>query len=184
MASPLMLIRAVGGLAIPAALGVAYVKRHRSGRADSAIETTETSSTIRLPAPELRRLLTTGADLTGVDLSGSRLSRMDLSGRSLVRVDLSRASLKDSLLRGCDLTEARLDHADLTRADLREATLTGASLLETTLWQADLSGADLSSCRQMVMANLRRARFDTATRWPPGFEPISAGAIPMKRRAR
>jgi hypothetical protein len=51
-----------------------------------------------------------------------------------------------------------------TRADLSEAKLGGA-----TLFGADLRGAKLRN------THLRGAIADTATRWPRGFDPKSAG---------
>jgi hypothetical protein len=176
MASPLLLVRAVSGIAMPLALGAAYIQRRHARRDRRPGPATSPPSLTRVDHRELRQRLERGADLTGVDLTGARLDRIDLRGRRLTDMDLSWASLRNSLLSGCDLTGTHLDHADLSGADLRGADLTGASLLETTLCGADLSGADLASSRQVVMAGLRRARFDGTTRWPPGFDPLSAGA--------
>ena len=57
-----------------------------------------------------------------------------------------------------DLTGAILTHADLRGADLRSADLDNA----------DLGGADLSN-----------AKYDQNTKWPEGFDPTEAGAVPV-----
>lgn len=181
MASPLLLVRAVSGIAMPLALGAVYVQRRRARRRIRHEPAAASQRLRRLKSGELRRRLEEGAVLTAVDLTGARLDRIDLGGRRLAGLDLSGASLRNAVLAGVDFTSTRLDHADLSGADLRGASLAAVSLLETNLWGANLSGADLSSSRQLVMAGLRTARFDNSTRWPPGFDPLVAGARPKRR---
>jgi hypothetical protein len=166
---------------MPLALGAVYIRRVRARR-DRGPELVTERTLPRLDRGELSLRLDRGADLSGVDLTGTCLDRIDLHGRTLTGLDLSRASLRNAVLSGSDLSGSRLDHADLSGADLSGAILTGTSLLEATLWGADLCGADLSGSRQVVMAGLRKARFDDTTRWPPAFDPGTAGAIRIKRR--
>jgi hypothetical protein len=52
--------------------------------------------------------------------------------------------------------------ANLRSTDLRESNLVGADLTDSNLQDANLSGA----------------RYDGTTRWPVGFDPQSAGALP------
>ncbi|MGD2060243.1 MAG: pentapeptide repeat-containing protein, partial [Acidimicrobiia bacterium] len=92
--------------------------------------------------------------------------------------------LSQSNLSGADLSDARLDFADMSGCDMRGVDLSGASLVETSLWNADLRGADLSRCKNIVMANLRRARYDRSTRWPAGFDPSSQGAVSDSQAGR
>jgi uncharacterized protein YjbI with pentapeptide repeats len=174
MPSALMVLRAVSGIAMPLAVGAVYFKRR--SRARLSDPEPEPRGLIRLTPSEVRRRLDQGGHLRGVDLTGARLDHIDLRGRRLSGLDLSRASLRHAQLTGADLSASRLDFADLSGATLKRANLTGASMLETMLWGADLSGADLSGSRQLIMAGLRRARFDQTTLWPPGFDPQSAGA--------
>jgi uncharacterized protein YjbI with pentapeptide repeats len=105
------------------------------------------------------------------------MRKVDLRGRNLTKSDFSGARLKQARLANANLSWALLDFADMTDTDLRGANLTGASLVETTLWNADLRGADLSSCRNIIMANLRRARYDDSTRWPRALDPMTLGAV-------
>jgi uncharacterized protein YjbI with pentapeptide repeats len=180
MLSPLLLVRAVSGIAMPMAVGAVYIKRRRVRRGQRQEPVTEPRHP-GLDYQEFKRRLEEGADLSGADLTGARLDRMDLHNRRLSGLNLSRASLRRAALSGTDLSGSRLDHADFSGADMRGANLTEVSLLETIFWKADLSGADLSGSRQLVMAGLRRARFDATTRWPPGFDPSAAGAEPKRR---
>jgi hypothetical protein len=180
--------RFVGAAILPTLVVVAVVvssKRRRSSlsRGESHTTTDERGLEI-LSRRALRSFLESGGDPRQVSLRSARLDGLDLSGRNLKRVDLSKASLRRSSLSRARLERARLDYVDLTDADLRSADLAGASLLDANLWRADLRGADLSDCGSAGMANLRRARFDRTTRWPPGFDPVLAGAVEVARGAR
>lgn len=72
----------------------------------------------------------------------------------------TRTILRGACLVAADLSRARLCDADLTHADLREGRLLGANL---------------------TSARLRGARYDAATRWPPGFNPRRHGAVKADR---
>ena len=96
-----------------------------------------------------------GADLSGVTFPPDE----GIYGAYLPEANLSRANLSGSHLFNAYLTDANLTDANLTDANLAEAYLFGA----------DLTGADLTR------ANLVRALADSDTRWPNGFDPVSAG---------
>lgn len=118
------------------------------------------------------------AQLPGVHLPGANLRQAALAG----------ANLRGAVLRGADLREANFSSlayfpggaaglakgADLQHADLRDAKLGNANLIDTDLRSADLRGADLTG------AYFARARYDSHTRWPAGFEPQRHGAILVK----
>lgn len=91
--------------------------------------------------------------------------------RDLSRADLAGANLREANLNGADLRGAKLWLADLAGADLRRANMRNTDLRESNLVGADLSDTNLQD------ANLTGARFDAATRWPMGFEPVTAGAL-------
>jgi hypothetical protein len=101
------------------------------------------------------------AYLRGAELRGAILSGMDLFDAGLAAADL----------RNADLGEANLCSADLRGADLSGANLYGADLSDAKLGGADLSGATL------INADLNGAIYDSLTRWPNDFDPVSAGAI-------
>jgi uncharacterized protein YjbI with pentapeptide repeats len=100
-----------------------------------------------------------------------------LRGRSFARSNLYWAILADSDLSGCnfqgaDLRGANLRGANLAGANLRDADLGLDALGGATRVQgADFSGAQLHGCK------LEGAQYDDSTRFPAGFDPVSAGMI-------
>jgi hypothetical protein len=101
-------------------------------------------------------------DLAGTNLAGADFAEFDLIGFDLQEADLH----------GTNLAEADLSWANLSGADLRGADLSGAQLFETDLRFACLTGANLTG------ANLTGATYNSETRWPAGFDPEQAGALP------
>jgi hypothetical protein len=178
--NPLLIVRAVSGAALPIAGAVAYAERRRNRRPDLQEEGDTTERRTTRTAADQRRLrdaVAAGMRLRNADLRGAKLDRMKLGGRDFKGADLTRAVLTRSELSEARLSSACLDHADLSECDLRNADLTGASLTEASLWRADLRGANLEACASLVMANLRGARYDGATRWPADISPTAMGAV-------
>lgn len=187
MSGVALLLRGLSGLALPALAVVTWRRRARSetpAAGAPAVETPETPLLRRPTRAELSGMLEDGRDLSRLDLSGLKLKGARLSGRSLTGSDLSRSRLAGARLEGADLSGAILDFADLTRSDLRRADLSNTSMLETTFWDADLSGADLTGAKNIIMANMRRARYDRHTRWPPRLDPTSLGARPVDPKSQ
>lgn len=177
-------LRVISGLALPAAVAITWLhQRGQRGRsAESVAE--EPRSHPRPQRRELIGLIRGGASLAGFDLSGAHLTKRNLRHRDFSGADLSRARLAGSKMTQANLTGAVLDFADLSGCDLRRASLSGASLVETSFWGADLRGADLSNCRNIIMANVRRARFDRSTRWPGRLDPRTLGAVLVEDRRK
>ena len=179
----MLMTRAVSSIALPTAVGLAWLQRRNDRPA--AIEHREQvdPSLRRRPTKrELHRMISDGDSLSDLDLRNIRLKGADLRARDLSRSDLTNVDLRAADLVGADLTESVLDHADLSGADLGDADLKGASLVETSLWNTDLRGADLRGARNIVMANLKRASFDSETSWPAGLDPTALGAVATKAR--
>ena len=174
------LARGISGLALPSALAIAWWRRRATpverGPSMTRPAQTRTQWGDRPARRELRVLIRDGANLADLDLRDASLARSDLSGLRMAGSDLSRARLSGTRLCDADLSDTSLDFADLSNADLRRADLSGASLLETSLHGADLRGADLSRCRNLIMANLRRARYDSTTKWPGRLDARTLGA--------
>jgi len=84
--------------------------------------------------------------------------------------------LQDANLSASDLTAYNLSGMDLSGADLLGATLVGADLQNADLTGADLRGADLSNA-DLSGADLTGAQYNTATDFPPGFDPAGAGMV-------
>jgi uncharacterized protein YjbI with pentapeptide repeats len=104
--------------------------------------------------PPLRRL-------EPVTAAGAHLAGADLHGQELARANLSQGGLESADLRAVRAGSACLIGARLAGADLREADLSAA----------DFTGADLEGTL------LEGARYNTARRWPDGFDPQAHGAV-------
>lgn len=89
------------------------------------------------------------------------LQCLRLDGVFWADLDARGVDFYGSSLIGCSLRNARLTHAILYNADLSKAVLHGA----------DLTGANLTHVK------LAGARYNSATRWPAGFDPSAGGAI-------
>ena len=131
-------------------------------------------------APNLACTNLFGANLRRADLTGARLDWSDLRWAHLYRADLSGAHLSGADLRlaemeRANLTGAILGAADLSGADLSEANLTDANLYLVTIYVANLAGANLSTAIGLHTATLTGARYNSATQFPPGFDPAAAG---------
>jgi hypothetical protein len=108
------------------------------------------------------------------------LRRANLSAAKLKRADFEGSNLERAWLRGANLEYASFYKADLEAADLQEAcmkdvsffgaTLKNANLKDADLEGADLRGADLDGA-DLIGALMNRARADSSTQWPSGFEP-------------
>ncbi len=183
--SGLAAVRIVAGLGLPVAVTLAWWKNRGGRESDGPVDGRVDVRTRPRPSRrELAEMIGGDDSLAYLDLSSRSIKRSDLSGRSLAEADATRADFTQSKLTGADLSDAKLDFADMSGCDMRGADFSGASLVETSLWNADLRGADLSSCKNIVMANLRRARYDRSTRWPPGFDPSSQGAVSDSQSGR
>lgn len=111
----------------------------------------------------------------------------DLRGVSLAGADLRREKLLGSDLRGAHLRGANLEDATLHQSCFDGADLTGCRLAGTWLEGASFKGADLRGAdfrgrgatralaRRMEGAHFFGARYNAATRWPPGFDPAEHG---------
>jgi predicted transcriptional regulator len=138
-----------------------------------------------LRSSDLRGVDLSEADVTGRDLSDADLTGVNLTGTKydvrtrwpvgfdperlgavLVPADMKGAKLDGEDLHGADLSFSDLRGASLVGADLREANLTRANLRGANVAGADLTGADLTDADTVGL------RFDTATRWPEGFDPV------------
>jgi len=100
-------------------------------------------------------------NVQGLLLAGANLRGRDLSGANLNNANLQFSNLADTNMAGADLSDANLHNANLS----------GADLYGTRLHNADLSGANLTD------TNLVDAKYDRATIWPVGFDPVAAGAV-------
>lgn len=102
------------------------------------------------------------AELSGVDLFGATLDRASLRRANLRKTVFYEASLRGVKLLGADLTEADFREADLCRADLQDQEKDDKGPARKTQWAG---------------AKFANARYDSATKFPPGLDPKSLGMI-------
>jgi uncharacterized protein YjbI with pentapeptide repeats len=121
-----------------------------------------------------------GAALGELTFPGANLDKLQLAFAKLAGSNLEGASLRDAWLQGCDLRMCKFDNADLKDAmlngcDCRGATFVNADLQGAHLERTRLEGADLTgaSLEQIPL----RAVYDDATKWPAGFDPITAECV-------
>jgi hypothetical protein len=79
--------------------------------------------------------------------------------------------LQDGSLRRARLDNAYLNGMNLQGADLREADLRNATCTYADLRDANLQGANLQDARLYLV------KYNRATRWPEGVDPVERGAI-------
>jgi uncharacterized protein YjbI with pentapeptide repeats len=108
------------------------------------------------------RISCDGCKFTNADFSGTRLS-FHPSGNLMHFTD---TSFKNADLRGSNINAAIFTNVDFTGADL-----TGINLHRTTLVNVNFGGAKVED------ANFKDAKYDAATIFPEGFDPIQAGMI-------
>jgi uncharacterized protein YjbI with pentapeptide repeats len=169
----------LGGAAVAfAVLGVQVVVELRANRTLDALEA------IRNQVAEqrdVRLAVSLQQDLTGADLRNQNLSYLHLPEKKLVDANLAGALLIGSNLTGADLTDSILARTIFTSATLVDAELVNADLRNANLSSADLRDADLSGAdlREAILTdtNLEGAIYDLRTRWPPTFQPTTAGAV-------
>jgi uncharacterized protein YjbI with pentapeptide repeats len=97
----------------------------------------------------------------------------DLRGASFRGADLRRADLRRVRAARADFTGARLGRVRMLECDLRGASFADADLTGSSLERADVRGADFSSAC-LGRAKLSHATYDEQTRWPQGFQPLTA----------
>ena len=142
-------------------------------------------------AVEAVRALRSRGWLTNGSLKEANLGRANLQEANLVRANLQEAVLLDANLQKADLVlanfqgaflfgaclqeallwGANLKMANLEGANLQEADLMGAVFQRTILVGAKLQGANLMNTTNLQEANLTKAEYNNATRWPEGFTP-------------
>lgn len=112
-----------------------------------------------------------GGDFQSAVLIQASLSRSDFSGANLRQATLRAADMTGAILRDADLSDV-----DATNTILAEADFSGAILARARLSGAFLHGADLSRAN-LEDVQLLGALYNSATKFPPGFDPASVGMI-------
>ena len=123
--------------------------------------------------------------------NNQKLNKNIFDYKNLVEVNflkskLNRASFKNCNLEKCNFWESNLAYANFnnsklkncifTDANLNKTSFLNSTLINTNLTHANLKGINFKSAK-LVNINLRDAVFDSKTKWPRDFNPLSHGAI-------
>ena len=116
-------------------------------------------------------------DFSNQNLAGRVFNNLDLMGANFTNSNLRTATFAGTQLANATLENADLRDVVLQDANLTNAILTNSNLSSCNLTRAKLEGADFSGS---ILVNVvgTGASFDGATKFPQGFDPISAGMIP------
>jgi uncharacterized protein YjbI with pentapeptide repeats len=160
---------------------------------------------INLEHAQLQAAFLPGAQLQRTSLASAILRRTSMLGANLYKVDGHHADLRYAILSKADLhgskfNNANLDHAQFDEANLdtiflrsaqlhaanfHHANLHKANLVHANLREADLSGAELqgANLQNTILdgAQLRGAKATESTKWPSGFDWLSAGVKKVKK---
>ncbi len=161
----------------------------RNGDFTAAILSSADLRSASLAATSLRHARLTEAHLDGaifVDTDASYVVAYDAVFAGIRGRDSqwSNADLRRADFTGADLTGASFNGAKLTNAVFVNAVLEGCNLVGATLGRArfrfaklggsDLRGVDLSQA-ELDEADLLGAKYDSNSRFPSGFNPVTAG---------
>lgn len=117
------------------------------------------------------------ANMTGMQATNAVFDLADLSDAKMAAIRASYASFARTKLLSADLRFAYLMKANFSGADLGGANLNSASVKHAVFEGANLSGAILSGVKDLGEADLRRAIYNGATRFPDGFLPAGRGMV-------
>ena len=152
-----------------------------------------------LSGVNLREAYLKSADLRNANLQNTDLRKAHLISANLRKAhllnkaDLRKAYLIGANLRGVDLSGAKLSGADLRNADLRYADLSGADLRNADLRHFGFKEFDIgfftnedgllkpvSRDEVLRKADLRLAKYNDKTKFPPNFNHTDTGMVKVE----
>ena len=115
---------------------------------------------------DFREVTLIGADLRGLNFSGTRFNNTRLIDFHATNIDLTSANLQGAEIKDAVMDGARLDHANLRsamleRVSLSSATLVGANMDKIWMQDVDFSRADLREIR-LSISDTDNVRLDDA----------------------
>lgn len=162
----------------------AYIE---SADLDQAVLSNTRLSDTRLQKAQARHANFTGTHGSEVKFSHSHLNEADFDFAVLPHAYMAHVTLDEAELEHAHFYEAQAEHALLEHAHLAYAQFVGADFSfahfnGAELTNANFSGAKLYSTSFLGAKDIRSAcfqgaQYNTGTRWPPGFDPLAAGAI-------
>lgn len=121
-------------------------------------------------------------DFAGANFSSASLEGAGLADGNFERANFERADLYWVIAFGANFRSANLRLADLRGADLNEVDFSGADLQGANLGLDNLNGSTSVLGANFETAILAAAvfagaKYSSATRFPPGFDPVAAGML-------
>lgn len=121
-----------------------------------------------------------GVTLKEINASSSYYGEGDLSGfrfeqSTFDNSDFSYSTLIGLNIHGGSYRQANFEYANLSKADFSKVRFAGTSFSHADLSNARLMEVDFSSAN-LDEAKLSGLCFDATSKWPPGFDPLVAGA--------
>lgn len=122
-----------------------------------------------------------GRDLAAASFRRAWVIRLNLSGANLARADFGGAQIWQSDFHGANLAGANFEPSSKPveggRPGDLQTVLFFVSFRQANLRGANFAGTSITIGNSIGKALFEGARYDCATRWPEGFDPIAAGAV-------
>lgn len=112
-----------------------------------------------------------------VDLSRAPLAKVNFtpassgSKRTLERVSFMGSNFFAASFQNCQIIDNWFNNATFIQTNFRDAKLVSCTFSGAFFAAVDFSSTTFTSC------DFKGAKYDQATQWPQGFDPIAAGAI-------
>jgi uncharacterized protein YjbI with pentapeptide repeats len=115
------------------------------------------------------------ADLRKCDLSGLNLENSFFSNCQLSWTHLMNTNLKGSIFMYSDLSAVNMFDVQLEGTSFTSTNVAEADFDEAHLDGAEFFDINFEEVKGLGTASLRGATADSSTKWPEGFDPLSAG---------
>jgi ectoine hydroxylase-related dioxygenase (phytanoyl-CoA dioxygenase family) len=99
-----------------------------------------------------------------------------LYGASFKNCNLEKCNFWESNLAYANFDNSKLKNCIFTDANLNKTSFVNSTLIDTNLTHTNLKGINFKTAK-LINVNLRDAVFDSKTKWPSDFNPLSHGAI-------
>ncbi|MCP5534662.1 MAG: pentapeptide repeat-containing protein [Akkermansiaceae bacterium] len=111
-------------------------------------------------------------DLARAPLAGVNFTPSDQNAtQTLDRVSFMGSNFFNASFENCDVTDSWFDGALFIQTNFRNTRLTRCAFPGAFFTAVDFSSATFEKC------DFKGAKYDRATTWPAGFDPVAAGAI-------
>lgn len=123
----------------------------------------------------------TQANFQGADLTSTEFTRADLTGSDFRGATVQSTLFFQSTMNECNLEKIDFKNLGLSGVKLRKANLKKSkgfsTVIDVDFSEADLRGANLVNMSIIGTVRFRKAKYDSETRWPKGFDVEESGAV-------